>query len=223
MLPVILIGVSFFGALIPVMSAGHGRVSERLVDGGTAPPLRGIPPAWSLAWREMRLTSRVETIVTALSIAAGSATIGLTTLSIRAASLELGSTLLDFSARHRLFDLLLVLAMIVATIALVGAAEVSTTTFLNRRPQYATLRAMGWRRRSIVTALVVQACSIAFLGAVAGLAVVAAAATATGNTPELGAAITASSAVAALSVVPLSIVPTLLIYRRSIAGLLSGQ
>ena len=223
MLPAVLIGVSFVGALIPVVSASHGPVWERLRGAGTAPPLRGTFPAWSIAWREMLVTSRVETMVAALSIAVGSATVGLTTLSTRAASVELGSTLLDFSARQHLHDLQLVLAVIVATLALVGAAEVSTTTFLNRRAQYATLRAMGWHQRSIVAALVVQACSIAFLGALTGGVVVVAAATATGNTPELGAAITAAGAVAALSVVPLSIVPTILIYRRSIAGLLSGH
>jgi hypothetical protein len=170
----------------------------------------------------MLITSRVEAMVCALSVGVGGATFGLTVLSIGTASVGLRSTLLDLSARQHLYDLQMALAIVLAGLALLGAAIVSTMAFVNRRAQYATLRAMGWPRGSIAAAIVMQACSMALVGGAAAVAmVIAAGVIGGGNQAALHNAVFAACAVAGVSLAPLSVVPLVLIYRRSISGLLS--
>jgi len=222
-LPPLLMGVAFIGGVVPVVSSGYGPAARRLSDSDLRIPKRQVRHSRSIAWRDLLVTGRIETLVSTVSIGVGGATLGIAVLSIRSASIELGSSLLDLSARQSLRGLQEGLTLIVVLFALLGASAVFTTSFLNRLPHYATLRAMGWPRSTIVVGLLLQAGFVAALGAVAGAAIVLAAEFGRVDAASLALGLAGVALVALLSLVPTSFIPILLIYRRSIASLLGGS
>ncbi|MEP6753645.1 MAG: FtsX-like permease family protein, partial [Candidatus Dormiibacterota bacterium] len=220
--PALLLGVSIIAGTIPAFAVSSGSVSERMAGMNRSTPRVGIRHSWAVAWWDMRMTGRVETMVTALSIGVSGAALGLAILSISGASGALGSSLLDMSTRQHLQQLLVGLATTLVVLGIFGASAVSTTTFINRQPQYAALRAMGWPRSSIATALGIQAGVSAVLGGLIGVSILAAASLVGSSTSVALGALAAAAAVALVAVIPMSFLPVLLIYRRSTAQLLDG-
>jgi putative ABC transport system permease protein len=222
LVPPLLIAVAFVAGLIPVIASGRGPLSRGLQpDAHVA--RRGIRHTWWVGCRDLLATARIETIVMIATVGMGSAVLGVAMLSIHSTSQGLGASLLDLSTQKHLRDLQVGLAVILALLALFGASAVSTTNFLNRLPQYAALRAMGWPRQSIAVALLVEANLVAGLAAVTGAVIVIGVEFSRVNGSALELAVAGVVAVASLSTVPMSILPILLLSRRPIARLLGGD
>jgi hypothetical protein len=198
-------------------------MAERFGEADVDAPRRPLRVFWSVAWRDLVVTERVETATTVLSVAWSAAVAGLAILSLGSAAGQLRPTLLDFSVRQRFEGLELVLAVVLSISLVLTAAYIAATIFINRLSRYATLRAMGWPRLRLIALLLMQAVAVAAMAGAVGAGIVISAAWLGHSDDAIQPALAAVLACAALSVGPLVAAPTWLIYRRTVAELMAGH
>jgi hypothetical protein len=93
---------------------------------------------------------------------------------------------------------------------LLGAAEVLTLSYLERRPQLALLRSLGWPRPAIAGLIIGEGAVIAITAAVAAVATVVAIGFGLGATPVVALASVAAAATAVVLTIAALFVPTLM-------------
>jgi hypothetical protein len=143
---------------------GRGRVRA-------AGELRTIA---SLAWREVMVQSRLETILSVAMLALGSMAIGSIILVGAAFNGHLDVTVLGRYVTARAEPYHLVLAVLIVCLAAIENAQLLTLSYLERRQQFATLRALGWPAGALRQLLAWEALFVATLGCViSGFVVVA--------------------------------------------------
>jgi len=172
------LGVGLIAAMPAAVMTARSTAVSRLIR-----PTRGARsrPPGSVAWlgvTDMTRNWRIEAFAAATIIGLGATVLGALVLVVVAFRGELDVTVLgaDLAGRVRPFHF--VLAVLTTLIASLGAAQIVSLSYLERRPQLAVLRALGWSRGHVGTMIVAQAAGIGLLAAgmtASGIAVLAAA------------------------------------------------
>ncbi len=158
------VGVAALAALVPAHTAARGTTVSVIAP--TRDVRRSRVPASSLtlAVRDLWGTWRVEAILGASAVALGAALLGGVVLIAQAFRGQLDTTVLGLylAAQVQLFHL--VLAVLALSIGALAATEIVTLSYLERQPQLAALRALGWPRVRVLQILAGQAIALGLCG-----------------------------------------------------------
>lgn len=148
---------------------------------------------------DMLRTWRVEAVLSAGVIGLGGALLGVLVLVAVAFRGELDTTVLGIDLAGRVRSFHFALAALTVVIGSVGAGQVISISYLERRPHLAALRALGWSRRHLAAMIAGQAIVIGIGGATVAIVSTSAAALATSAKPSatviaIGAGLTAAVA-----------------------------
>jgi hypothetical protein len=162
------IAVAGLAAILPALAAGHGTTVSVIRGGGNvrlSQPPRSI---LSMALRDLATQSRTEAALGVAAVALGAAMLGGVVLMAAAFRGQLDASLLGTYLAVRVRPFHTVLAVLTLGIGALAAGEIVTLGYLERQPQLATLRALGWPRLSIVRLLAIQAATLGLVGGTIG-------------------------------------------------------
>jgi len=163
-LAVVVAGVA---AIIPAISAARGSTVAVLRGRGRARPSHVPPSVTILALRELMSTWGPEALLGAGAVALGAALMGAVVLIAIAFRGQLDTTLLGTYLAARIHPFHLVLAALTLAIGALAAGQVITLSYLERQPQLAVLRALGWPRSDIAWLIGMQALALGIVGGLA--------------------------------------------------------
>ena len=218
------LGVGLIAALPAALMTARGTAVAQVTR--PSRPARGRPPR-SVAWMglaDMARTWRTEAFAAATIIGLGATVLAALILVVVAFRGELDATVLgtDLAGRVRPFHFVLsVLTMLIASL---GAAQIVSLSYLERRPQLAVLRALGWSRGHVRTMIAAQASAIGVVaaGMMTGAIVVLAVVTGAGAPAAAAAAVVGLAAVAVCSAIAAA-VPVLQAYSGSVIAALREE
>jgi hypothetical protein len=107
-------------------------------------PRRPPGTAFGLAVRDLRRTWPVETALGVLSLAIGSAVVGLVVLVVLAFQADLDRTVLGVAIDTRVRPFHVLLATLTTILGAVAAVQVLLVAWISRRHQAGVLKALGW-------------------------------------------------------------------------------
>ncbi|TMG24833.1 MAG: ABC transporter permease [Chloroflexi bacterium] len=173
---------------------------------------------------DMLRTWRVEALAAAGIIALGAALLASLVLVVVAFRGELDSTVLGVDLAGRVRPFHFVLAALTVAIASLGAGQIVSLSYLERRPQLAVLRALGWSRTDLGAMIAIQVVVIACAALVLSTSVVLAAATLTGASAQATwTALGASLAAVVLSSTIAASLPVVQVYAGTVIAALREE
>ena len=218
------LGVGVLAAIPAAVATARGTALARMAR---AAKLRNSRPAHSVAvlgLSDMLRNWKVEALAAAAIIALGATLLGILVLIAAAFRGELDTTVLgaDLAGRVRPFHF--ILAAMTIVIASLGAGQVVSLSYLERRPQLAVLRALGWSRWQLSAMIGAQAVAIGAGASVLSVLAVLAARQATQAAPEpTGLAIGAVLLAVLASVVLAAAVPVFQVYAGHVVDALREE
>jgi len=172
----------------------------------------------------MLRTWRIEALAAAGIIALGAALLASLVLVVVAFGGELDSTVLGVDLAGRVRPFHFVLAALTVAIASLGAGQIVSLSYLERRPQLAVLRALGWSRTDLGAMIAIQVVVIACAALVLSTSVVLAAATLTGASAQATwTALGASLAAVVLSSTIAASLPVVQVYAGTVIAALREE
>ena len=223
-LPIVLAPtVAGLAGIVPALAAGRGATVRLMARGGN--PRRSRPPTISaLALRELGGAWRAEALLGALAIALGSALLDTTLLVAQAFRGQLDETILGVYLAARVQPFHLALALLTLAIGALAAGQIITLSYIERQPQMAVLRAIGWPRSRILQLLGTQAIALGVVGGIGGGLIVALAGWLLRAPTVTTAPIVATGCiVAAIAAAAAAAGPLVLAYRLAAADALRGE
>jgi putative ABC transport system permease protein len=180
---VIMVGVAALAGLVPASAVVRRPVARVLRGDGRIRRVPAPRSIASLALRELSVESRAQTAISIAMLALGSAAIGSITLIATAFNGRLDVTILGrfFAAKAEPHHFLV--AGIVVLLAAIENAQLLVLSYVERREQLATLRALGWRPRDLVRLLAAEGVSLTAIGAGLGASITIVAGLMVGGTP----------------------------------------
>jgi len=173
---------------------------------------------------DMLRTWRIEALAAAGIIALGAALLASLVLVVVAFRGELDSTVLGVDLAGRVRPFHFVLAALTVAIASLGAGQIVSLSYLERRPQLAVLRALGWSRTDLGAMIAIQVVVIACAALVLSTSVVLAAATLTGASAQATwTALGASLAAVVLSSTIAASLPVVQVYAGTVIAALREE
>lgn len=160
------IAIAIIAGAVPAIEAGRATVVRHL---DAQPPLsRGIRSVLGLAMSDLVRSRRVESALAISAIAIGAGLAGGIALVAAGFAGALDTTLLGvhLSARVRPFHVVIVVLTLV--VAALAAGTITTIGYLERQPEFAALRALGWPRRALLRVILGQAAVIGVSGGLFG-------------------------------------------------------
>ena len=118
-----------------------------------------------LAARQLLRTSSLEAVLAAMAVALGGALVGGVVLIVSGFSGSLDTTVLGRYLALEVQPFHIVLAALAVCLGAASACAVVLLAYWERRPDYATLRALGWSARRVATVPFLQTVAIGLLGA----------------------------------------------------------
>ncbi|MGH7721413.1 MAG: FtsX-like permease family protein [Candidatus Dormibacteria bacterium] len=214
--PVVAIGLAGLATAMPALMISRSSVAATL-----RPPRRSRrrsrPPSLAgFACREMTGAWRAEALLGAGAVGLGGALLGGAVLIATSFGGAVDASLLGNVVSGQLRGFHVVLGGLVLVIGTVAAGQIVTLSYLERQPDLAVLRALGWHRRSVAAVAAIQAVVLGLAGGLAAAACVALAAWLLGAGAP--AAVVACGAAVAVSLVAgacASAGPLLLAWRAS--------
>lgn len=219
--PLVAIGVAALAAAVPALLISRSSVVSTL-----RPPRRSrrhsrSPSLTGFAIREMAGAWRAEALLGAGAVGLGGTLIGGFLLIAVSFGGEVDASLLGTVISGELRGFHVLLGVLVLVIGMVAAGQIVTLSYLERQPDLAVLRALGWHRRTVAAVAVIQALLLGFIGGLAAAACVVLAAWVLGA--GVAAAVVASCTALGVSVVAggfASAGPLTLTWRASPSALL---
>ena len=200
------LAVAGLAALVPALSAGRGTTLAVLTPHSRVRRSRPPRSAITLGLRDLAGLWRVEALLGVSAIALGAAMLGGVVLVATAFSGQLDATVLGVYLTGRVRPFHLVVALLTLAIGALAAGQVVTLGYLERQPQLAALRALGWPRRQVLRLLAAQGLAMGVAGGLVGALAVWAMAGLTGAPPDATGRAAAAAAGAALVATALAIV-----------------
>jgi len=176
----IAIGVALAASAPAALAVARSTTIAQIERPTAVQQSRGLRSAWELGLVDMLRTWRIEALAAAGIIALGAALLASLVLVVVAFRGELDSTVLGVDLAGRVRPFHFVLAALTVAIASLGAGQIVSLSYLERRPQLAVLRALGWSRTDLGAMIAIQVVVIACAALVLSTSVVLAAATLTG-------------------------------------------
>jgi putative ABC transport system permease protein len=164
--------VALMAGIVPAIAASRGTTVKVMRGEGTIRRRRPAGSVMGLALRQLFSEWRLESLLGVGAVALGASVIGLVVLVVLAFQGQLDTTLLglDLSGKVRPFHA--AIAVLTVLIGGLTAGEVMALAYLERRPHFATLRALGWRQAHVTLVLATQGVGIGLMGGLLGALVV---------------------------------------------------
>jgi hypothetical protein len=222
--PAIAVGLALVAGLVPAVLAARGPTAAIIHTSQPVRPSHIPSRVTAFAARDMLRTRKAETALGLVAIAIGSALLGSIIIVEVGFAGQLDTTILGTYVGTQVRPFHVVLAVLTLVIGAFAGGEVVTLGYLERAPEFAALRCLGWPRRAIVTIVLTQAFMIGLLGGLSGALVIGLAALlldASAGTIVVAVAIGSSAAVAAALVGILGTVA--MVFRAGPADALRGE
>lgn len=181
--------LALLAGVVPALAAARGSTVRAIHGAGRIRPSRVPRSTATLALRDLFRTRRIEAALGVGATGLGAALLGGVLLIAAGFAGRLDTTLLGQYVGARIQPFHLVLAGLSTVIGAMAAGQIVTLGYLERQPELAALRALGWPRRSVLVLLAAQALAIGLLGGLVGA----------GSTLVLGSALRANPATIALA------------------------
>jgi hypothetical protein len=162
------LAVAGLAALGPALSAARGTTATVLAPRSRVRRSRPPRSATTLGLRDLAGLWRVEALLGAGAIALGAAMLGGVVLVVTAFGGQLDATFLGLYLAGRVRPFHVVVAVLTLVIGALAAGQVVTLGYLERAPQLAALRALGWPRRQVLRLLAAQGLALGLAGGLAG-------------------------------------------------------
>lgn len=211
-------------ALVPALmsyraTAAAAMRQERPIRKGSL-----IASVVGVALRDLTTAWPGEAILGASSIALGSTLLGALTLIDTAFRGQLDTTVLGVYLSAQIQPFHFVLAILTLVVGAFAAGEVVTLSYLERVPQFATLRALGWSRKRLVEVVACQASALGILGGgIATVVLLAVGISIGASSNAIAASVAAALGITALTAAIAMIAPLVLAYRLGVAQALRGE
>lgn len=166
--------VAGLGAILPAAAAGRGTTLRVMVRSGRVRRSRPPGSALMLGLRELIGPWKAEAILGILAIALGAALLGGVLLVALAFRGQLDTTVLGVYLAARVRPFHVALAGLALAIGALAAGEIITLSYLERQPQLAALRALGWPRSQVLQVLMTQALGLGVAGGLVASVVIGA-------------------------------------------------
>jgi hypothetical protein len=160
--------IAAVASLLPALAAARGTTVTVMQGGGKVQMSRPPRSMLALALRELAGPWRGEAALGIGSVALGCAMLGGVVLLMVAFKGQLDATILGTYLAGRVRPFHLVMAMLTVAVGALAAGEIVTLGYLERQVHLATLRALGWPRRSVVQLLVLEAVILGCMGGLIG-------------------------------------------------------
>jgi hypothetical protein len=175
--------VALIAALVPAMMAARVRPVDAMSERGRVRRSRPLWSAVSLGARNLLHAWGAEAAAAVAGLWLAASLVGILLLLIVGFRGQLDTSVLGITLAEHVAPYHVALIAITVLIGLLGAAEVLTLSYLERRPQLALLRALGWPRPAIAGLIIGEGAVIAAAAAVAAVVTVVAIGFGLGATP----------------------------------------
>jgi hypothetical protein len=157
--------VSLGGGLVPALAARRSTVAVGMLNPGVIHASHLPPRAWRLGVHQMGRRG-VESIVPVVVVAVSGTLLG-AILAIEATFRgQLDATVLGVYLSGQVQPFHLAVAALTLVVGALAAGQAVALEYLERQPELAMLRAIGWRRRDVVGYVAGGALALAALGAI---------------------------------------------------------
>lgn len=216
--------IAALAAGVPALSATRGSAATVMRSSRKVRPSRLPESPLILGIRDLATAWRTEAILGVVAVTLGALLLGGVVVIASGFRGQLDATVLGTYLSGEVRPFHVILAALALALGALAAGQLITLSYLERQPQLATLRALGWPRRHIVGLVAGQALALGLLGGfIAAILILAggAAVRASIASAALGAAI---GMLAPLVTVGLAVIgPCLQAYRLSAADALRGE
>ncbi len=161
------VGLSAIAGLPPAIAAGRGLTRTVMVGAGPS-RLTVVRSVAGLAVGDLVDHRRREALLGIGGVALASALLGGILLLVTGFSGVLDTTILGTYLSGQVRPFHLVIGALTLAVAAMAVTQVVTTAYLEREPDLAALRALGWPRSSLRTYLLAQAGLIGLVGGMVG-------------------------------------------------------
>lgn len=161
------VGLAALAGLLPAMAAGRGSTHTVMVGSGPS-RLTIVRSVAGLALGDLVDHRRREALLGMGGVALAAALLGGILLLVLGFAGTLDTTILGTYLSGRVRPFHLAIGALTVAVAAMAVAQVITTAYLEREPDLAALRALGWPRSALGTYLLAQAAAIGLLGGVVG-------------------------------------------------------
>jgi hypothetical protein len=172
--PLVAIGIASLAAAVPALMVGRShRARSKRVDRRIRRSSRG-PSVLGFAVGDLVSQWRTEATLGAAAVGLGGLLMGLFVLIAVGFGGEVDAALLGTLVSAQFHAFHAVLGGLVLAIGALSAGQIVTLSYLERQPDLAVLRALGWHRRTVVAVIATQATILGLAGgACSGALVVA--------------------------------------------------
>jgi putative ABC transport system permease protein len=163
------VGMAGVAAAVPAVSASRGSTRSIMAgSGGGVRRSRTTSSVLALAARDLRFSWLSESLLGVAVVALGAFLLGAVVLVEAAFKGQLDTTVLGTYLSGQVQPFHIALAALTLIIAALAAAEIVALSYLDRRPQFAALRAMGWPASRVLRLLAAQGLIIGSAGGLVG-------------------------------------------------------
>jgi hypothetical protein len=218
------LGVGVLSALPAAADTARSTAMSRIARPSRRRRSRAVRSVAALGLTDLFRTWKVEALAAASIVGLGAAVLATLVLVVVAFRGELDATVLgaDLAGRVRPFHF--VLAALTVFIASLGAGQIVSLSYLERRPQLAVLRALGWSRSDVRSLISAQALVIGLGATLLMMGVTLAATAATGaGIQAAAAALAAGTAVVVSSTLIAVSAPVIQVYAGTVVTMLREE
>ena len=167
--------VAFVASLPPALSARQGTVIEVIRRPARMRRSRRLSGALHIGVLELLSHWRWEAILGVGAVALGASLVGGIVLITAAFRGQLDSTVMGLYLAGQVRSFHVAISVLTLAVGAIAVAEVIGLSYLERRSQLATLRALGWPRVKVAALLAVQALGLGLAGGLIGAMIIMAA------------------------------------------------
>jgi predicted lysophospholipase L1 biosynthesis ABC-type transport system permease subunit len=167
------LAVSLGGGLVPALAAGRSTVALGMRNPGVIRTSHLPPHPWRLGVDQALRWRRIESVVPVAVVAVSGTLLGAMVAIEASFRGQLDATVLGVYLAGRVEPFHLAVAALTLVVGAVAAGQAVALHYLERQPELAMLRAIGWRRGDVVAYVAGGALALAALGAVAAAGLVA--------------------------------------------------
>jgi len=165
--------IAAMAALIPALTAAKGTTVTIMSGPATVRGWRlTLRSTISLAVGEIVGARRMEALIGAGVVALGGTIVGGVVLISTGFRGQLDATVLGVYLAGQVRGFHVVIALLTLVIAALAVSQIVMLSYLERQPELATLRAVGWPRREVTTMLAVQGIALGLLGGILAAALI---------------------------------------------------
>jgi putative ABC transport system permease protein len=172
--PLVAVGIAGLAALVPAFMVGHSKRTWPLRPDRKVRRRPHTPSLVGFAVGDLVSQWRTEAILGAGAVGLGGLLMGLFVLIALGFGGAVDAALLGTTVSAQFHSFHVVLGVLVLVIGALSAGQIVTLTYLERQPDFAVLRALGWHRRTVGAVIGTQAVVLGLAGGLCSGALVVA-------------------------------------------------